>query len=118
MENVTKFKVVQIVRDTSCIIEEAIELHELSVQYRTTLCGCDPLARVFDTNDECIVDYLFYEKQSDGTFVECPDPRLYVDSFDYPSLTPIEHLCPAHRQCLVERSGHIDEYEEEYSLLL
>jgi len=118
MVNSTKFKIVQRVRNTPYVIEEDIELNELSLQYRTTLCGCDPLAIVYDIDDECIVDYLFYERQSDGSFLECPDPRLYLDNFDNPFITPIEHLCPAHRRCLIERSGQIDEYEEGYTLLL
>jgi len=115
MSNVILFKIVQHVRNTASVIEEGIELDELSARYRSTLCGCDPLARVYDDDDRCIVDYLFYELQSDGSFVECPDPRIYVDGFDSPSL---DHVCPAHRQCLVERSGQIDEYEEEFLLLI
>lgn len=115
MKNATLFKLVQQVRSTTSVIEEGIELDELSLRYRTTLCGCDPLARLYDDDERCIVDYLFYELRSDGSIVECPDPREYVDSFDSPSL---EHECPAHRQCLVERSGKIDEYEEEYLLLV
>ena len=112
------YKLVQQVRNTVSVIEPAIGLTGLSVQYRKTLCGCDPLARVYDSEDRCIVDYLFYEQQSDGSFIECPDPRMYLDSFDSPFVGKIEHVCPAHRQCLRERSGQIDEYEEEYTLLL
>jgi len=107
------YKVVQIVRNTFFVIEECIELERLSEHYRTTLCGCDPLGRI-DGDDECIVEYLFYEVHDDGSLEECPDPRNYVDSVDYPSVV---HACAAHQQHLIERSGQIDEYEEESILI-
>jgi hypothetical protein len=111
------YKVVQQVRDKAEVIEASIDSEWLSIKYRKTLCGCDPLARIYDDQDECVVDYLFYEHKGYGQTVECPDPRDYVDSSDYPFLGELEHICPPHVKCMDERSGQIDEHEEDYVLV-
>lgn len=110
--NATLFRVTQQFTASSFELEDKVTAEWLSVQYRTTLCGCDPLARVETPEAGCTVEYLFYEYLTDGTYIECDDPRYYVDSLDFPFLDEIEHLCPADRQCLRERSGQIDEYDE------
>jgi len=116
MHHVTQFEVVELFRNTRSVIAEGLTLEELSHRYRKTLCGCDPLACVYGDNDERIVEYVFFETDTRGVRKECLiDPRLYVGNFDGPS---IEHECPPHRKCLIERSGVIDEYEEEFTLLI
>jgi len=116
MLHATLYEVVQLIHNTRSVIAEGLDLEELSHRYRTTLCGCDPLAKVYDDSGECTVDYLFFETDTSGARKECDeDPRLYVGNFDG---SFVDHECPPHRRCLTERSGVIDEYEEEFTLLI
>lgn len=112
-----RYRVVRNRRGKTTVLEESISAEDMSIKYRKSLCGCDPLENKYDKNDRAIREFTFYENRGFGRYTECGDPRIYMDGDDLPFIGEIQHVCPTHVECMRERSGYIDEYEEDYLLV-